>query len=233
MPKIAVVDDDRSTNARLAGLLGQIEDALISQAYSLDEAERLISQGCFDLLVVDIDLGNKVEEKLGGMHLLRQYGAKMTTLIVSGIPEAHIYQELALSQLKAFEFLNKPIRDVDFLHKVRHALSFGVSAEAQAAVGAKNWPKYLEVQPAPRSPNLSWRGQAVPLTSTELAITYALASKAGSTVTHAELEEALKSGTTITAHIANTRKRFRAVDSDFDQIGTTPGKGYYWKSDAN
>ncbi|MOA55294.1 hypothetical protein D3C78_1790590 [compost metagenome] len=71
------------------------------------------------------------------------------------------------------------------------------------------------------------------LTSTELAITYALAAKAGSTVTREELEYALKSGTTIAAHIGNTRKRFRAVDDNFDQIGTTPGKGYFWKLDGN
>ncbi|GAB2810685.1 response regulator transcription factor [Comamonas piscis] len=231
MPKIAVVDDDRSMNDRLAELLKQVDHAQVSQAYTLSEAEQLISGAEFDLLVVDIDLGSTVEEKLGGMKLLRQYGSTMTTLIVSGIPEAHIHQEIALSQLKAFEFLNKPIRDIDFMHKVRHALSFGVSAETQAAAGAKNWPKHLEIQPAPRAPNLSWKGKAVPLTSTELAITYALAAKAGTTVTREELENALKSGTTIAAHIGNTRKRFRSIDEHFEQIGTTPGKGYFWKSD--
>ncbi|MDH6167130.1 DNA-binding response OmpR family regulator [Variovorax boronicumulans] len=232
MPNIAVVDDDRSMNAKLKGLLEQIDGAVVFQAYSLEEAGRLISKGQFDLLVLDIDLGSSVEGRLGGMTLLREYGAQMTTIIVSGVPEAHVHQDIALTQLKAFEFINKPMRETDFIHKVRHALTFGVSAENQAAASAKEWPKDLTVQAHPRAPNLEWKGKPVPLTQTELGLTYALAAKAGSTVTHAELEDALKTGTSIAAHIANVRKRFREIDPIFDQVGTTPGKGYFWKADA-
>lgn len=232
MPKIAVVDDDQSMNAKLRALLEQLDGSVVFQAYSLDEAERLISNNSFDLLVLDIDLGGTVEGKLGGMKLLRTFGTHTTTLIVSGIPEAHIHQDIALTQLKAFEFINKPIRDIDFMHKVRHALTFGVSAETQAAAATKDWPKDLKIQEHPRAPNLAWKGQPVALTSTELGLTYALAGKAGVTVTHAELENALKTGTSIAAHIANIRKRFREIDPTFEQIGTNPGKGYVWKLDA-
>ncbi|MGE8450069.1 MAG: response regulator transcription factor [Pseudomonadales bacterium] len=231
MPKIAVVDDDRSMNAKLKELLDQIADAVVFQAYSYEEAERLISGGEFDLLVLDIELGTTVEGRLGGMTLLRQYGAEMTTIIVSGVSEVHVHQDIALTQLKAFEFITKPIRDADFIHKVRHALSFGVSAELHDAASTKDWPIDLTVQAHPRAPNLDWKGKPVALTATELSLTYALASQAGSTVTHAELEDALKTGTSIPAHIANVRKRFRVVDPDFDQIGTNPGKGYFWKAD--
>lgn len=231
MPNIAVVDDDRSMNAKLKELLDQIDGAVVFQAYSFEEAERLISRGAFDLLVLDIELGSTIEGRLGGMTLLRRYGAHMTSIIVSGVPEAHIHQDFALTQLKAFEFINKPIRETDFIHKVRHALCFGVSAEMQAAASAKGWPKDLTVQAHPRAPNLDWKGRPVALTATELALTYALASQASSTVTHSELEDALKTGTSIAAHIANVRKRFRAVDPEFDQIGTNPGKGYFWKAD--
>lgn len=232
MPKIAVVDDDRSMNAKLKELLDQIDGAVVFQAYSFEEAERLIPGGEFDLLVLDIELGTTLSGRLGGMTLLRKYGAQMTTIIVSGVPDANVHQDIALTQLKAFEFINKPIRETHFIHKVRHALSFGVSAELQAAASAKDWPRDLTVQAHPRAPNLDWKGKAVALTATELGLTYALASQAGSTVTHAELEDALKTGTSIAAHIANVRKRFRAVDQDFDQIGTNPGKGYFWKADA-
>ncbi len=151
MPKIAVVDDDRPTNEKHRKMLEEIAGAVVFQAFTLEEAERLIAPGGFDLLVVDIDLGGTIEGKLGGMKLLREYGSQMTTLIVSGVPEAHIHQDIALTQLKAFEFINKPIRPTDFMHKVRQALSFGVSASTQAAAAALEWPKDLKVQPPPRA----------------------------------------------------------------------------------
>jgi len=232
MPKIVVVDDDRATNEKHRLMLEEIEGAVVFQAFTLTEAERLIAPGGFDLLVLDIDLGGTIEGQLGGMTLLRQYGSQITTIIVSGIPEAHIHQDIALTQLKAFEFINKPIRATDFMHKVRHALTFGVSASTQAAVSSLEWPKNLKVQPPPRAPNLTWKGLPVTLTATELAITYALAGKAGTTVTHEELEEALKTGTSPATHIGNTRKKFRYVDPTFDEIATSPGKGYFWKPDA-
>lgn len=232
MPKIAVVDDDRPTNEKHRKMLEEIAGAVVFQAFTLEEAERLIAPGGFDLLVVDIDLGGTIEGKLGGMKLLREYGSQMTTLIVSGVPEAHIHQDIALTQLKAFEFINKPIRPTDFMHKVRQALNFGVSASTQAAAAALEWPKDLKVQPPPRAPNLTWKGRPVVLTATELTITYALAGKAGTIVTHDELEEALKSGTSPATHIGNTRKKFRYIDPTFDEIATSPGKGYFWKPDA-
>lgn len=80
MPKIAVIDDDRSMNAKLKGLLEEIEGAVVFQAYTLAEAQQLIEQNDFDLLVVDIDLGGTLEGKLGGMTLLREHGSRMTTI---------------------------------------------------------------------------------------------------------------------------------------------------------
>lgn len=230
MPKIAIVEDDAATSDRHRKILEGIPDAVIFQAANYSEAVRLISPGGFDLLVVDIDLGANIPGELEGFNLLRDFGTKMTTIIVTGMPEQNL-KTIAL-QLKAFEFIAKPVHPLDLLNKANHALGFG-NSPAGNLPGTFAWPSGLELD-RQRPPHLLWKHKPVHLTLTELTIVHALALQPGKTVETRKLSNAMKTGDAkaLPSHILGVRKKFLAVDPTFDRIEPDPGLGYLWKPDA-
>ncbi|MFZ2998835.1 MAG: winged helix-turn-helix domain-containing protein [Undibacterium umbellatum] len=232
MPKIAVVEDDVATNNSHCRLLSAIPDADVHPAFSLAEAEVLIAQGGFDLLVIDIDLGGGPQGRSGGLKLLGQYGSQVTTIIVSGIPEDNL-RDISLT-LKAYEFITKPVHAMDFENKVRHALAFSGSAAGKIVPREATWPNGLHPD-IKRPPNLLWNGKSVNLTLTELTIVHCLAMYPGEVIAYGKLAAAMKTGDSpraLSTHVTGVRKKFVATDSKFDRIVAIPGKGYCWKADG-
>lgn len=231
MPKIAVIEDDRAMNDQHVSMLAQIPDAVVHQAFSTAEARKLIDSMDFDLLVLDIELEPGTATPKGGIDLLSEYGAKKTVIIVTGMPEQNLH-EISI-QLKAFEFVRKPVNQIDFLNKVKHALALGDLQALKAAAG-RQWPKDLSTE-SNGLPGFLWKGRLVKLSIIELKMVYLLAQAPGRTVIYAELAEVLKSGNTsrvVQQHMSSVRQAFREVDSEFDRIVTDPVKGYVWKADA-
>lgn len=233
MPKLAVIEDDHAMNQLHCERLAQIPDAEIHRAFSTAEARVLLASNDFDLLVLDIELEPGGPSPNGGISLLSEYGAKTPVIIVTGMPEQNLH-EIALD-LKAFEFVRKPVSQADFLNKVRHALAFRDLQIYKSTRAADSWPAYLEVDPK-RRPQLTWRGNPINLSNTELSIVYMLAEVLGKTVEYDKFTKTLKSGQTervVQQHISNIRRTFAEVDAEFDRIATDPMKGYFWKVDAN
>ena len=79
----------------------------------------------------------------------------------------------------------------------------------------------------------TWKGHVIDLTVTEYWILHALARYPGHVKTRDQLmQEASVVGddATITSHIKRVRRKFEAVDVDFDGIETVYGLGYRWTS---
>ena len=79
-----------------------------------------------------------------------------------------------------------------------------------------------------------WRDQPVDLTLTEVWMVHALARFPG----HVKDRDALMreasivvDDSTITSHVKRIRRKFAAVDPEFDRIDTVYGMGYRWKAD--
>ncbi len=230
MPKIAIIEDDAAVNESHRQMLAFLPDAEIHQAYSLEEARRVITPGGFDLLILDIDLGGSDGQK-AGLELLSEFGKEMTSIVVSGVAETNLHQ-ISL-RLKAFEFIRKPADPLDFQNKVRHALAFGGTAAGHAAEQGHLFPKGLTVDPS-RPPNILWRGKPVSLTLTELTIVHTLIASIGETVDYSELQELMKSAVSpraLSSHMVNLRKKFRETDKTFNRIKTAAGDGFRWKSE--
>jgi two-component system response regulator ChvI len=77
-----------------------------------------------------------------------------------------------------------------------------------------------------------WRNLTVPLTVTEFMMLHALVRRPGHVKTRQQLMEqgyphdTYVSDRTIDSHIKRIRKKFSALDGDFDQIETVYGLGY-------
>lgn len=232
MPKIAVVEDDHAMNAKHCEMLSQIPDAELHQAYNTSEARSLIDQGGFDLLILDIELDPGKASPRGGLELLSEYGKEMTIIIVTGMPESNLH-EISI-QLKAFEFVTKPVNPFDFLNKVQHALAFRSSEAIKASSAQKKWPDNLAIDHT-CPPNVLWKGKSVSLTMIELTMVHTLAQHYTKTVTYDMLAAALKSGNSsrvVNQHMSGVRRKFYEIDNSFNCISTDPGKGYLWKSDG-
>jgi DNA-binding response OmpR family regulator len=226
MAKIAVIEDEVATNDDYRKLLETLADVEVVQAHTYDEAISVIRDGDLDLLLIDIDLGGPVKGQLRGFDLLREFGQETAVIIVTGMPEQNLHA-MAL-QLKAYDFIRKPITPLDLLNKVQHALEFASNTNGRHADA---WPTGLD-QDTSRPPHVTWKKRPVNLTLTELTIVHCLAGRTGDTISHEKLAAAMKSGNSpraLAQHIAGVRKKFIDVDPDFDCIETDPGSGYRWK----
>jgi two-component system OmpR family response regulator len=80
---------------------------------------------------------------------------------------------------------------------------------------------------------VSWRATAVPLTLTEFWMVHSLARHPEHVKNRDQLmREAnlVVDDGTITSHIKRIRRKFQAVDPQFDAIDTAYGMGYRWKA---
>ena len=77
-----------------------------------------------------------------------------------------------------------------------------------------------------------WQGRAVALTLTEFWMVHTLARNAGHVKSRDQLmhDARLVDDGTITSHIKRIRRRFQAVDADFDCIESVYGMGYRWRA---
>ena len=89
---------------------------------------------------------------------------------------------------------------------------------------------------------VAWRGILVPTTPMDLRLTSYLAQRHGRSCSYRELNEAAHGRPfaggrgdegyrgNLRASMRRLRKRFQAVDPDFDRIEAQPGYGYRWKA---
>ena len=81
----------------------------------------------------------------------------------------------------------------------------------------------------------TWKGAPVNLTVTEFLIVKALAARPGHVKSRDQLMDAAYGehiyvdDRTIDSHIKRLRKKFKAIDDDFDQIETLYGVGYRYR----
>ena len=81
---------------------------------------------------------------------------------------------------------------------------------------------------------IHWQEQPVGLTLTEFWLVHALARYPGHVKNRQQLMDAAQAvldDNTITSHIKRIRRKFHAIDADFDAIETVYGMGYRWLSD--
>jgi DNA-binding response OmpR family regulator len=231
--KVLIVEDDPQINRKLSELIATIPDTAVTQAYDRASAEEALKSTEFALLVADVRLGESAKDRLSGFSLLRTIGDKPTVaIIVSGMPE-DMLPEMAIS-MQAFDFISKPINDLDFINKAEHALKAHEELRKSngAHAGTASWPADLKQDPR-RKLHLRWKDRAVLLTLTELRLVHCLLETPNQTVPYAKLAQQLKTPTdnpkTIATHMAGVKKRFLDVDEKFDGIDNDPGAGYIWR----
>jgi len=230
MPTIALVDDDRN-------ILTSVSIALEAEGYRImtytDGASALegFKTSPPDLAILDIKM-----PRMDGMELLRRLRQKTVMPVIFLTSKDEEIDELFGLKMGADDFIRKPFSQRLLVERVKSVLRR--AAPKDGAAPKEPDVKTLErgqLRMDPERHTCTWKGEPVTLTVTEFLILQALASRSGVVKSRNALMDAAYDDQvyvddrTIDSHIKRLRKKFKAVDAEFDMIETLYGVGYRFK----
>ena len=234
MATIALVDDDKNILASVTMLLEQ--EGYHVRSYT-DGASALTALTATppDMAILDIKM-----PRMDGMELLRRLRQATEIPVIFLTSKDEEIDELMGLNAGADDYIRKPFSQRLLLERVKAVLR---RAEGKAPGGAQGG------QPAeaskimtrgkltldPLRHECTWDNKPVRLTVTEFLILQSLAQRPGFVKSRDNLMDAAYDDQvyvddrTIDSHIKRLRKKFKAVDDEFDSIETLYGVGYRYK----
>ncbi|MBE7184001.1 MAG: response regulator transcription factor [Methylobacterium mesophilicum] len=234
MATIALVDDDRN-------ILTSVSIALESEGYRVetytDGASALEGLGARppNLAIFDIKM-----PRMDGMELLRRLRQKSDLPVIFLTSKDDEIDELFGLKMGADDFIRKPFSQRLLVERVRAVLrrasardaaTNGVKAPTQASRSLERGQLVMDQE----RHTCTWKGEPVTLTVTEFLILHSLAQRPGVVKSRDALmdsaydEQVYVDDRTIDSHIKRLRKKFKAVDDDFEMIETLYGVGYRFR----
>jgi len=227
--RIAIVEDDPAIRENYA-------DVLRRQGYEVaafadrTEALKAIRTRLPDLALIDIGLAGEVE---GGFALCRELRALSSTLpIIFLTARDGDLDTVSGLRMGADDYLTK---DISFPHLLARIAALFRRIEVMGAPpAAEDVLERGQLSLNLKRMEAQWSGQRVELTLTEFWIVHALAKFPG----HVKDRDALMrdasitvDDSTITSHVKRIRRKFAALDPQFDSIQSVYGMGYRWHAD--
>jgi two-component system OmpR family response regulator len=224
---IAIVEDEPAIRANYVEALNRF--GYTTQGYaSRPDASRAFAQRMPELVIIDVGLGDEPE---GGFELCRELRAKSATLpIIFLTARDSDFDVISGLRLGADDYLTKDVSlhhlaaRISALFRRLDALSRPVAKETVVEHG----PLKLEAERM----RVTWNGAEVPLTVTEFWMVHVMVRFPGHVKNRDQLmreAQVVVDDATITSHIKRIRKKFLALDPQFDAIETVHGVGYRWK----
>lgn len=223
---IAIVEDEPALQANY-------KEALERQGYAVSvysdrpEAMKAFAEKLPELAIIDVGLGDEIE---GGFELCRHLRSQAPLLpIVFLTARDSELDTISGLRLGADDYLTK---DISLTHLAARVVALFRRLDA---FNQPELPEDLlatgELELDLKRMTVSWKGQPVALTVTELWMVHALARHPGHVKSRQQLMEAASvvlDDATITSHIKRIRKKFFAIDDTFEHIETAYGMGYRW-----
>ncbi len=224
--RIAIVEDEAAIRDNYAAAFrreGYAVDTYEARAPALDAfASRLP-----DLVVIDINLADDVE---GGFELCRELRSRSAELpIIFLTARDSEFDAVSGLRLGADDYLTKDLSLPHLMARIA-ALFRRLDALTQPQ-SDEGLLKRGDLTIDTDRMTVTWREQAVGLTLTEFWLVHAMARYPGHVKNRQQLMDAAQAvldDNTITSHIKRIRRKFAAVDADFDAIETVYGMGYRW-----
>ena len=231
---IALVDDDRN-------ILTSISIALQAEGFTTrvysdgDAALKAFAENPPDLGVFDIKM-----PRMDGMELLRRVremgsGVGAMPVIFLTSKDDELDEALGLA-MGADDYIAKPFSQRLLIARIRALLRRQELARGEASASRDEAETPLLVRGRltmdPARHKVIWDGKDVTLTVTEFLILEALAQRPGVVKSRNQLldiayqDDVYVDDRTIDSHIKRIRRKFRAVDPQFDAIETLCGVGY-------
>jgi two-component system, OmpR family, response regulator len=225
--RIALVEDDPIIRQNYV-------DALTRAGYEVaafsdrGSATKTLAARLPELAIIDIGLGADID---GGFALCRELRAASERLpIIFLSARDSDFDIVSGLRLGADDYLTKDVSLPHLLARIA-ALFRRVDATSQPPVASEvlnRGPLALDAQRMVAS----WDGHPVGLTVTEFWMVHSLARHPGHVKGRDQLmrdAEMVVDDGTITSHVKRIRKKFLAIDAEFDSIDTVYGMGYRWR----
>ena len=227
--QIAIVEDEPAIRDNYAAAFereGYVVDGFEARREALDAFEARLP----DLVVIDINLKDDVE---GGFELCRELRARSADLpIIFLTARDSEFDAVSGLRLGADDYLTK---DISLPHLMARVAALFRRLDAMQQPEAKESRiRRGELTIDTERMAIHWKDQTVGLTLTEFWLVHALARYPGHVKNRQQLMDAAQAvldDNTITSHVKRIRRKFHAIDPDFDAIETVYGMGYRWLSD--
>ena len=231
MSKIALVDDDRN-------ILASVSIALEAEGYQTssytDGASALagLADNPPDMAIFDIKM-----PRMDGMELLRRLRQTSDLPVIFLTSKDDEIDELFGLKMGADDFIRKPFSQRLLVERVRAVLRRSQNRDSSDNNESDN-SHIIErgkLLMDPDRHSCTWDKKPVILTVTEFLILQSLAHRPGIVKSRDALMDAAYDDQvyvddrTIDSHIKRLRKKFKAVDPEFDAIDTLYGVGYRFK----
>ncbi|GIL00032.1 MAG: DNA-binding response regulator [Alphaproteobacteria bacterium] len=231
MPQtIALVDDDRNILTSVSMML-EAEGFAVRTYTDGAEALRGLTQAPVDLAILDIKM-----PRMDGMELLEKLrrGSDLPVIFLTSKDDE--VDELMGLRMGADDYIKKPFSQRLLIERIRALLRRealtreGSSPQSGAEVLTRG-----ELVMDGARHMCAWKGEPVQLTVTEFLLLKALASRPGHVKNRDQLMDAAYGehiyvdDRTIDSHIKRLRKKFKAIDPEFNQIETLYGVGYRYR----
>jgi two-component system response regulator ChvI len=231
---IALVDDDRNILTSVSIAL-QAEGFLVRVYSDGETALKALLENPADLAVFDIKM-----PRMDGLELLRRLREKSAMPVIFLTSKDDELDEALGLAMGADDYIAKPFSQRLLIARIRAILRRTDAARASEEGDAEG-----QIQPIdrgrlsmdPARHRVTWGGENVTLTVTEFMILETLAQRPGIVKTRNQLMDAAYQDDiyvddrTIDSHIKRVRRKFRAVDPEFDAIETLYGAGYRFSED--
>lgn len=231
MTSIALVDDDEN-------ILTSVSMFLESEGYQVRcyhdgvTALQALTDLPPDLAILDVKM-----PRMDGMELLRRWRQTSDVPAIFLTSKGDELDEALGLTLGADDYIKKPFSQRLLAGRIKAVLRR--TQGTAPSIKQDGDEKVIVRGDLTLDPNRHacvWKGEPVRLTVTEFLILHALANRPGYVKSRDQLMDAAYDDQiyvddrTIDSHIKRLRKKFRAVDSEFDSIETLYGVGYRYNN---
>lgn len=238
--KITLVDDDRN-------ILASVSMALESEGYDIstfndgESGLQGILEGDPDLVVLDIKM-----PRMNGMEVLEKLRENSNIPVIFLTSKDDEIDEVLGLRMGADDYITKPFSQRLLIERIRSLLRRRNLQQIDASASTKEAPKnndekynYGKLEMDDARHQCSWNGTPVNLTVTEYLLLKTLATRPGIVRNRDQLmnmaygDNVYVDDRTVDSHIKRLRKKFKAIDSNFNEIETLYGVGYRYKELEN
>lgn len=229
--RLALVDDDQN-------ILTSVSLALEAEGFEVDsyidgeQALQGLARRPADLAILDIKM-----PRMTGIELLEKLRTKSAMPVIFLTSKDDELDEALGLGLGADDYITKPFSQRLLLARIQAVLrrtSVQDNATSTAQI-IRQGNLVLD----PERHLVTWAGKDVKLTVTEFLLLQTLAVRPGHVKSRDQLmdaaygESVFLDDRTIDSHVKRLRRKFKAIDDDFDQIETLYGIGYRYKTKSS
>jgi DNA-binding response OmpR family regulator len=125
MNKILIIEDDNSIQ-KLLSTLFKVQGFEISQAYSMDDAIKVVSNEGYDIVLVDVMLGDG-----SGFDFAKDYLNKLDIPYIFLTAVDDVYDKIEAINMGADDYIEKPFEPLEVLARVNMVLRRKVNSKKE------------------------------------------------------------------------------------------------------